>query len=84
MCLTYAIVPPQYHDILKQLAYSVDFEYCQTQHRKYVTNITTMLCFSCQVSTTAGLVCSKCKKSRYCSKSCQKKDWKIHKSECCC
>lgn len=84
MCLSYALVPPQYHDILKQLAYSVDFEYCQIQQRKYVTNITTMICYSCHVSTAAGLVCSKCKKARYCSKSCQKQDWKIHKSECCC
>ena len=31
MCLTYALVTPQYHDILKQLAYSVDFEYCPIQ-----------------------------------------------------
>lgn len=82
MCLSYAIVPPQYHDILRQLACSVDFEYCYQQRRKNITTMTTMICFSCYIPTSS-LVCSKCKKARYCSKSCQKEDWKMHKSECC-
>ena len=30
----------------------------------------------------ALLVCSKCKKRRYCSAACQKKAWKIHKKVC--
>lgn len=82
MCLSYAIVPPQYHDTLRQLACSVDFEYCYQQRRKNITTMTTMICFSCYISTSS-LVCSKCKKARYCSKSCQKEDWTMHKSECC-
>lgn len=28
------------------------------------------------------LICSKCKKTRYCTPACQKEDWKRHKREC--
>ena len=39
-------------------------------------------CRSCLKSEYKILLCSKCKCMRYCSKECQKKDWKRHKSEC--
>jgi len=39
-----------------------------------------MSCSYC--GSPAGLRCSKCKNSRYCSKMCQKKDYRKHKETC--
>ncbi|KAK6065110.1 hypothetical protein SCUP515_11417 [Seiridium cupressi] len=37
----------------------------------------------CQSGSTNGLMtCSACKKVNYCSKDCQKQDWKVHKAMC--
>lgn len=38
----------------------------------------------CTVCSTISrrFVCSKCKDAKYCSKDCQKADWKVHKQEC--
>lgn len=38
------------------------------------------LCPCC--SQAASLTCGKCKKVRYCSKECQKKDWTAHRNTC--
>jgi hypothetical protein len=38
------------------------------------------ICNVCQKSSTTK--CSKCHQTYYCSKECQKKDWKIHKKSC--
>lgn len=43
-------------------------------------------CGVCEASNCADgkplMACSKCKRSFYCSKECQKKDWKWHKLYC--
>lgn len=56
-----------YFDFLKENCKSKDFK-------------PTMTCFSC--GRMAFLVCNRCKFGRYCSKTCQKKDWAKHKSVC--
>jgi hypothetical protein len=38
-------------------------------------------CFTCKAHTVVKC-CSKCQAVQYCSKSCQKKDWKQHKQIC--
>ena len=38
------------------------------------------VCFLCL--EPSKLKCSKCLTIQYCSKECQKKDWKIHKNNC--
>lgn len=38
-------------------------------------------CNTC-LSTKDLKFCGKCGKVRYCSKDCQKKDWKVHKNSC--
>jgi hypothetical protein len=38
------------------------------------------ICNVCQKPST--LRCSKCRQAYYCSKECQKKDWKLHKKSC--
>ncbi len=43
------------------------------------------VCVSCRSSTVPGaklLRCSGCNRATYCSRDCQKKDWKLHKLEC--
>lgn len=37
-------------------------------------------CRSC--GKDGGLTCSRCKRARYCSKECQRADWKVHKKDC--
>ena len=37
-------------------------------------------CNTCNNKATK--VCSKCKRVHYCSRNCQKKDWKVHKYKC--
>jgi hypothetical protein len=39
-------------------------------------------CRSCGVAPEKLMACSSCKKVRYCSRECQKADWKRHKEEC--
>ena len=39
-------------------------------------------CHQCGTSGCKALTCSRCKKVQYCSKECQKKNWKHHKSTC--
>ncbi|EKM57491.1 uncharacterized protein PHACADRAFT_158588 [Phanerochaete carnosa HHB-10118-sp] len=41
-------------------------------------------CGTCGVSTAAArpMVCSRCRKLAYCSRDCQRKDWKTHKQYC--
>ena len=39
-------------------------------------------CECCGCSTKKLMLCSACKKVRYCSVDCQKKDRKVHKDEC--
>lgn len=41
-----------------------------------------MLCNSDECSNKASLRCGNCKIVKYCSKQCQKKDWKRHKTIC--
>lgn len=42
--------------------------------------------YRCSVCRSKGnpklLKCTSCKKTRYCSKECQKKDWKLHRMRC--
>jgi hypothetical protein len=38
------------------------------------------VCFLCL--EPSKLKCSRCLTIQYCSKECQKKDWKIHKNNC--
>lgn len=37
-------------------------------------------CGSC--GKMGGLTCGRCKRARYCSKECQRADWKVHKKDC--
>ncbi|KAF8878364.1 hypothetical protein CPB84DRAFT_1688354, partial [Gymnopilus junonius] len=40
-------------------------------------------CMTCGKDAQSDLkVCSGCKVAKYCSKQCQKEDWKNHKKEC--
>lgn len=39
-------------------------------------------CFFCKNKCSNIKVCGNCKKVRYCSVGCQKKDWENHKSKC--
>ena len=39
-------------------------------------------CHYCQTGTEALKACGACKKTRYCSRECQKKDFKVHKKVC--
>ena len=39
-------------------------------------------CDQCNLISFNTLMCSSCKTTRYCSKECQKKDWREHKKEC--
>ncbi|GAQ79709.1 hypothetical protein KFL_000360260 [Klebsormidium nitens] len=40
-------------------------------------------CWQCRKEGTALMKCAKCEKARYCSKACQKADWKSgHRDEC--
>ena len=40
------------------------------------------LCNQCLMESSSLKRCSKCKHLRYCSESCQREGWKIHRSEC--
>eukprot|EP00126_Sphaerothecum_destruens_P004281 Sdes_comp18089_c0_seq1m7514 len=42
----------------------------------------TKRCFHCKASEVDLFKCSQCKIASYCSKPCQKKNWKDHKSSC--
>lgn len=39
-------------------------------------------CSCCELSDVRLSKCSRCNKVRYCSRTCQKNDWKIHKQQC--
>lgn len=39
-------------------------------------------CVKCRIWTLELKICARCKKSTYCSRECQKADWKRHKSFC--
>lgn len=39
----------------------------------------TDVCVMCRVTSINLKVCSECKQTKYCSRECQKKDWKMHK-----
>ena len=39
-------------------------------------------CFNIEIGNSKFGKCARCKRLAYCSKSCQKQDWKMHKSEC--
>lgn len=41
------------------------------------------LCLNCLDYHQKVLICSKCKVAQYCGKTCQKRDWSIHKIFCC-
>ena len=51
------------------------------KHKQNVAPIGFSICSNCFAKKTAAL-CSSCKKAGYCSKSCQKDHWNIHKSNC--
>lgn len=38
--------------------------------------------YFCKCGKEAPLICGKCKLERYCSRECQKEDWKKHKDIC--
>lgn len=40
-------------------------------------------CHQCGTSNCDKILCSRCLKARYCSRTCQKVNWKFHKKECC-
>lgn len=42
----------------------------------------TAACNTCLKTETKLLSCSRCKRTSYCSKECQKQDWKEHKKDC--
>lgn len=42
----------------------------------------TMYCNHCKQPYSTLLTCSRCKKTRYCSKECQKRAWPKHKASC--
>jgi hypothetical protein len=39
-------------------------------------------CYQCGTSGVDVLKCSRCKQAAFCSKECQKKNWKFHKQSC--
>ena len=39
-------------------------------------------CFFCKTETSNLKICSKCKSVSYCSRDCQRQDWKLHKKYC--
>jgi hypothetical protein len=41
-----------------------------------------MNCIQCGKTPSEVKKCGRCRKTRYCSRKCQKKHWKIHKIEC--
>ena len=41
-----------------------------------------MKCVTCLVDAEKGFVCSGCKVAVYCSRNCQKSDWRRHKPSC--
>jgi len=52
---------------------------------KYGRKLLCGLCSKLELEMASGsklLTCSKCKSVRYCSKECQRKDWKQHKKTC--
>jgi len=40
-------------------------------------------CHQCGTSNCDTMMCSRCLKARYWSRTCQKVNWKFHKNECC-
>ena len=46
---------------------------------KSLANKWIKLCWNCFAATEELWMCSKCKTARYCGKSCQAQDWKVHK-----
>lgn len=41
-----------------------------------------LVCSRCNSAGEELKLCSRCKRARYCSKTCQNQDWKAHKSRC--
>jgi hypothetical protein len=39
-------------------------------------------CCACHIPIKKVLICSRCMNAKYCSKECQKNNWKIHKLNC--
>eukprot|EP00124_Ichthyophonus_hoferi_P005352 Ihof_evm2s754 gene=Ihof_evmTU2s754 len=44
--------------------------------------VSSILCHSCLKKASTLSRCSKCHKTKYCSRDCQTNDWSIHKREC--
>ncbi|CAE6498967.1 unnamed protein product [Rhizoctonia solani] len=54
-----------------------------SEHIKATTNKSVDKCWACgDRGKPTLLVCSRCKKARYCCSKCQKEDWKAHKGQC--
>ncbi|GMT33043.1 hypothetical protein PFISCL1PPCAC_24340 [Pristionchus fissidentatus] len=55
--------------------------YAAVVHDEFLSSVCSY-CFDKSFEEKALSRCAKCKIVHYCSADCQKKDWRIHKTEC--
>ncbi|KAL5632915.1 hypothetical protein ACGC1H_005761 [Rhizoctonia solani] len=54
-----------------------------SEHREAARSKPTNVCWACGEPGKPMLsTCSRCKEARYCSATCQRQDWKLHKGDC--